>query len=537
MPEITLSGYQPDIGPIEIVTDNTTVNVLAGAELGWADNSSFGINARDVSNTTFNVFGTLHGADWATLDAFDAIGARFNIGASGVVDAGTNGAMAIEGSYDAQVRNEGVITAQRGFGVEIIDPTGSTITNDGLISGVPGGIEFSAWYQDSSATFVNRGTLRSTNGLDGVAGQANGEAFWSSAAQTTVYNAGEIVALRDDASAIAVDDRDGLVDIVALITNSGTIRSLDLWGIDLSGMNGRSTITNSGSVTGGTGAMLGSAGMDLVTNRGTITGDVLLGSGNDVFQGTEGRHAGTLDGGAGDDRLEGGISRDLIRGGAGNDTLSGNGGTDRLDGGAGTDTILYLANLTTVHVDLTAGRVGFPGQTWSPETVTSIENAATGYGEDILTGSSAANRLDGRSGEDRLSGRAGNDTLIGGMEADVLTGGAGRDVFLFNALNESWRTDGDSLAGGDGGLAFDGAGAAGGDRISLAGIDASAARAGDQAFIFDGGRGAGHVWVEEIGSVSHVRANIAGGPAFEFDLAILDGSVRAEAYAMQDFIL
>ncbi len=114
-------------------------------------------------------------------------------------------------------------------------------------------------------------------------------------------------------------------------------------------------------------------------------------------------------------------------------------------------------------------------------------------------------------------------------------GGAGRDVFLFNALNESWYTERDSLVDGGGGMAFDGAGA--GDRISLSAIDASEAASGDQAFIFDGGRGAGHVWVVDVGSVSHVRANIAGGGAFEFDLAILDGDIRAGAYTAQDFIL
>ena len=57
-----------------------------------------------------------------------------------------------------------------------------------------------------------------------------------------------------------------------------------------------------------------------------------------------------------------------------------------------------------------------------------IENAIAGYGNDIVIGNAAANRLEGRTGDDFLRGLGGNDTLNGGDGDDTLDGGPGADM-------------------------------------------------------------------------------------------------------------
>jgi Ca2+-binding RTX toxin-like protein len=88
-------------------------------------------------------------------------------------------------------------------------------------------------------------------------------------------------------------------------------------------------------------------GVDIVTNTGTMSSPVDLGSGNDVYDGTEGRQEGPLLGGKGDDVLSGGAGGELIYGdtrvdkaGDGDDLISGGAGKDTLIGGGGDDTLI-----------------------------------------------------------------------------------------------------------------------------------------------------------------------------------------------------
>ena len=82
---------------------------------------------------------------------------------------------------------------------------------------------------------------------------------------------------------------------------------------------------------------------------------------------------------------------------------------------------------------------------------TIIENTFAGYGDDVVFGNTANNRLYGGyagddylfgndgddtlwglSGDDLLRGDRGNDRLIGGPGADTLVGGLGNDTFVFS---------------------------------------------------------------------------------------------------------
>lgn len=156
-----------------------------------------------------------------------------------------------------------------------------------------------------------------------------------------------------------------------------------------------------------------------------------------------------------------------------------------------------------------------------------IENAIGGSGNDAIRGNDAANRLEGG---------AGNDTLIGGHGADVLVGGSGRDTFRFYS-GDSTPAHTDRLVGGGGGAAFQSPGSVSGDRIDLHHIDADVVRAGNQSFVF-GGEGRGHLWLEDVGTVTHVYGNTDRDAAPEFELAISDGArVHAADYSASDFLL
>jgi Ca2+-binding RTX toxin-like protein len=159
----------------------------------------------------------------------------------------------------------------------------------------------------------------------------------------------------------------------------------------------------------------------------TLTGieGARAGGGDDVLIGDDG--ANDLRGGKGDD---------ILRGNGGDDVLEGGGGRDRFIGGRGSDTVLYHETPVPVAVDLRLGTITFPGRTWRPEDLRSIENFFAGDGDSLLRGSDAANvlrggagddRLDGRGGDDRLDGEAGDDTVLGGGGDDILTGGHGDD--------------------------------------------------------------------------------------------------------------
>lgn len=240
-------------------------------------------------------------------------------------------------------------------------------------------------------------------------------------------------------------------------------------------------------------------------------------------------------GGAGDDLIRGNAAANRLAGGAGDDRLLGLGGDDTLvggagrdlfDGGLGRDTVDFSAE--RVVVDLTPGtaratRLGAP-----VERLVSIENVIAGAGADVLIGAVGANRLRGGGGADDITGGGG---------ADVLVGGPGRDAFRFLAASDSGAGGRDLIAAGDGAVAFEGAGAGGGDTIDLSALDANLTVADDQAFLFGTARGIGRLWLTESDGVTLVRANLDAKAGWDFELAIADAGVRASAYAAADFIL
>jgi serralysin len=216
-------------------------------------------------------------------------------------------------------------------------------------------------------------------------------------------------------------------------------------------------------------------------------------------------------GGSGNDALVGNAAANLLTGNAGNDTLTGSAGADTLQGGLGNDSVL-----------------GGSGD----------DSLKGGNNDDLLHGDAGDDRLFGHIGADTLQGDAGNDLLQGNANRDVLVGGLGSDSFDFDFVSESAVGNAvcDVIQAGGGATAFQGAGADGGDRIDISGIDADATVAGNQAFAF-GGTGKGHVWCVNSGSTTAVFANVDNDAAAEFQVNILDAGVLASAYKAVDFIL
>ncbi len=285
-------------------------------------------------------------------------------------------------------------------------------------------------------------------------------------------------------------------------------------------VGGKADISNFGVIAGGVSTQ-GQA--DVVVNRGIITGNVQMGSGDDLLDAVGGQIGGQIFLGDGADTFWGGDFAERVDAGTGQDEIDGGGGNDRfvasdadgrddIDGGAGIDT--YDARLVTTGLvaNLTTGDARTAGLT---DLLTNVERVFSGAGNDRLTGDGGANvlrsgagndvlagldgddvlwgdvgrdNLFGGNGNDRLlggdlidtlDGGAGNDRLQGSYDVDVMTGGTGSDRFVFEDFDEF--------------ISILGAGldritdlAQGSDVIDLSGLDAVFATAGDQAFSFVG---------------------------------------------------
>ena len=184
----------------------------------------------------------------------------------------------------------------------------------------------------------------------------------------------------------------------------------------------------------------------------TLTGSSAInGSGNglnNMLTGNSGNN--TLVGDAGNDTLNGGIGADTLMGGSGNDTYVTDGGDTITEAeSAGTDTVRSSATITLGA---------------------NLENLT-------LTGSSAINGS-GNGLSNTITGNTAANTLIGGAGTDTLIGGAGKDSFVFNTVSDSGSTANTSDVITDFVRRQ--------DKINLSAIDAFAATASNDAFIWKG---------------------------------------------------
>ena len=232
------------------------------------------------------------------------------------------------------------------------------------------------------------------------------------------------------------------------------------------------------------------ATLDTESGDAGLTGN---GLGNDLT-GNGGHN--TLAGGAGNDIIDGGAGNDKIDGGSGNDFLVGGAGNDTLTGGTGTDTVDLTDAQGNVSVDLVANRATGDGT----DTLSSIENAVVGGGDDVVMGNAGANTINGGNGNDKLTGGAGDDVLVGGTGGDTLYAGDGDDTVIAGAGD-------DVIVGGDGAGNDRYTGGTGVDTIRYTGakagirVDLSAAK--DQAMSIAAGDAAG-IGVDQFSGIENV---------------------------------
>lgn len=172
----------------------------------------------------------------------------------------------------------------------------------------------------------------------------------------------------------------------------GAIRA-DTTAINLTG-EGTSVIKNAGLITG-LNAINDGAGETTIVNKGMISGNVMLGAGDDVFNTRKGQFEGTVNGGDGDDLY-----------------IIGKAGTQiEEQPGFGYDKVRSTASYTL-------------GENLEDLLLQGSKNTDG-------TGNAGNNRLTGNKGDNVLTGLDGDDYLIGGKGNDSLFGGADQDMFDF----------------------------------------------------------------------------------------------------------
>ena len=145
-----------------------------------------------------------------------------------------------------------------------------------------------------------------------------------------------------------------------------------------------------------------------------------------------------LTGNAAANKLDGSSGQDSLFALGGDDSLTGGLGDDLLDGGQGKDWAFFLGTLNAT-VDLT--RAGAQDTGYGLDKLVTIENVATGDGDDKVTGNAGNNAFSTGFGVDTVDGGDGNDDINGGAGADRLTGGNGLDVFVFDTAFSADNVD------------------------------------------------------------------------------------------------
>ncbi|HSW11801.1 MAG TPA: calcium-binding protein [Solimonas sp.] len=342
------------------------------------------------------------------------------------ITAGPGAALYMFGSLN-DLRNAGEIRSGSDTNGAVVCGGSGYLQNSGSISGNAFGLQL----EDGSNTLLNSGHIDATG--------------------TGIYVNGAGNLLTNQASGwISGGTGMEIIGGDARINNHGTITAMSGAALVTSGRVAGQTdhVVNHGlieNVGGSIAVFLAGDGTALLTNLGTIIGEVSMGSGNDTVDSFDGRILGRILGGGGDDlligsntgndRLLGGSGDDVLEGNGGNDTLDGGGGADELYGGAGTDAASYgtasagvTANLANASLNTGAAQ---------GDSYDALENLSGSAFNDSLTGNGAANRINGDVGDDTLNGAEGNDTLNGGAGADAMTGGNGDDTFIFDNAGDT----------------------------------------------------------------------------------------------------
>lgn len=453
----------------------------------WGETGTFVNNGAIVSNS--------NAPETIAIGIWDSEGGRLDIVNNGLIDVISHNLNAggIYGAGMGSIFNSGVVrvTADRAPNPNQGTPPGSAVGVGGGDIVNSGTIEVSAVHGDAFG--VQSGRV-SNSGLIYVSGRG----VIGDPGLTVGISAGNTGALIENSGTIQVISTNGNQGIgISLFPNNtnpyqyGTVINSGVIVADIAvqavqGYSGGTHIFNSGRIegalsfdhnlnyveNGATGIWVGDLQfgieLDVLVNAGTITGNVYLGAGEDLFDGRGGGSvSGTVDAGDYNDMMRGGSNADRLHGGPGSDRIYGGGGADTLSGGIDGDVFLYSAlsdSTTAVRDTITDFQTGVDKIDLTQLAPSSVSISVSGgytivtavvvggmlsirvqgsvVASDIVTNSALGNQL-GTSGQDILEAVTGNAELYGGDGNDALHGNAGDNYF-------DGGYGSDTLYGGDG---------------------------------------------------------------------------------------
>lgn len=310
-----------------------------------------------------------------------------------------------------------------------VGPLGSSMIVAGALVATSYGVSGSGSHRlDVGATGIVSGGLSALRMTSGEAIVSN--AGTMSGGSTAISFAGTSLTVVNSGN-MAGNNTTGIFAVATLsvlLTNSGDI-SATSYGVFQQGA-GSETISNSGTISGRSASLTLGDGVSTVTNSGTLLGDVMLGGGNDRFDGTAGVQSEVL-GSFGNDTIRGGAQAETLDGGSGVDLLVGGAGDDRLVGGTETDSLRGGAGDDWLTADSGNDQMRGGGDDDSLFGGTGTDTMWGGSGDDILIGSGDNDTLLGGDGDDSLQGGTERDRMVGGAGDDTLAGGTDIDTFVF----------------------------------------------------------------------------------------------------------
>jgi len=328
-----------------IATSNDTWKLAQSAAI-TTDGVAGISQAADITNDTIILNGDVTADN--TLKAVELNGADtvLTIGAQSVIS--------------GQTMNVGIYAGASGFAME----------NNGKIIAELSGL----YVGESAAVVVNSGHISANNGISSV-----GEAL-------DVTNVGKISGHFAGISTVAEG---------AVIKNGDTgVIVADTYGIQLTD-GGAGKVLNVGLIQADKAIADGSGEVEIF-NLGTIEGTVLMGGGDDLFNGRFGVLQGKVLGGQGEDTyIVGGQPIKIIE--------KQDQGMDQVQ-----STVSYTLSDNLENLTLLGGK------------------------DRDGTGNAGSNSLHGNRGDNLLRGMGGEDVLSGGKGDDRLVGGAAADIFVFN---------------------------------------------------------------------------------------------------------
>ena len=464
-------GYNRILNDAGATITSGSIGIYQGGDNSLIANAG-AINS--ASNAIHNVgdFGRLTNSGTITAGS----NGLYSAGASGVLsNSGTIISRGSSGLYvtgDSNViHNSGQVTS--GYMAIQVYGMDNSITNEGSAIGSYG--IYAIGPIGAGVTIVNTGLVRGTSG-EGIAAYAGG---------AMVTNSGQVITEAAGSAGVTVSHGDNR------IINEGSITAVDgAYAVRINSNPGHSNeVLNTGSLFSPGIAVLGRGGVEIVTNRGIINGDVVLGGGADSLDNVGGEIIGAIDMGAGDDVVVAGASAEDIDGGSGTDTVdytmsnagvwvdltagtgaggyaSGDtlanienlvgsahndyfvsaGGANAIDGGQGRDTMSYKWSASGVNVDLGAATAN--GGDATGDVLSGFESLRGSEHADTLTGDESSNAIRGGAGNDIIEGGAAGDALYGGAGIDTVSysnSSAGVEVDLALGANVGGDAQGDTL--------------------------------------------------------------------------------------------